>query len=214
MLSVRVVGGDKRRRSRGHCHYYFSPKDTSLRSATKEFEGSQSSLPGRSFLTSLYLTTQITEDIPAARRRPPTTTTTIYHHQQQASTHAAFTMTMTNNMNMTTMNPHRHRRSHRRRRPRSSDTTSITNDGGGSSANNANKIIAIGLVVFCFINILDLDILLVNHQGGTGTGRRRSLLSTLYLAGPSTLLPWAHHHLIDVTDRPDPLAKNALFWRE
>ena len=136
---------------------------------------------------------------------------TTYHHELQASTHSAFTMT--NNMNMTTMNPHRHRRSHRRRRPRSSDTTSITNDGGGSSINNANKIIAIGLVVFCFFNILDLDTLLVNHQGGT-RGRRRSLLSTLYLAGPSTLLPWAHHHLVDVTDRPDPLAKNALFWRE
>lgn len=121
-------------------------------------------------------------------------------------------------LTMTTKNPlppprhHRHRRSQRRRRPRSSDTAAA-NDGG--SVNNANKIIVIGLVAFCFINILDLDIL-VNTSGGgrSTTGRRRSLLSTLYLAGPSTLLPWAHHHLVDVTDRPDPTAKNALFWRE
>jgi len=37
-------------------------------------------------------------------------------------------------------------------------------------------------------------------------------LSSLYLSGPSTLLPWAQHHLVDVTARPDPEAETALFW--
>ncbi len=112
---------------------------------------------------------------------------------------------------MTTTNNTNPRHSKRRRRPRSSDTSTANE---GVSATGANKIIVIGLVAFCLINILDLDTL-INHRGGGGApGRRRSLLSTLYLSGPSTLLPWAQHHLVDVTDRPDPVSETALFWRE
>ena len=112
------------------------------------------------------------------------------------------------------MDPHRHRRSKRRRRPRSSlDTTGASNDDVSPSVTNANKIIVIGLVAFCFINVLDLDSLVNRTSGATGGGQRRSLLSTLYLAGSSTLLPWAQHHMVDVTERPD-VSETALFWRE
>ena len=62
------------------------------------------------------------------------------------------------------------------------------------------------------MNVLDVDIR-IGHSN-SNNGGRRSLLSTLYLAGPSTLLPWAQHHLVDVMDKPDVKAETALFWRE
>ena len=82
---------------------------------------------------------------------------------------------------------------------------------GGSSARKKNRNTVIGLVLaLCLLNIIEVDVV-VDKNGGGG---RRSLLSTLYLAGPSTLLPWAQHHLVDVQERPDPVAETALFWRE
>jgi len=82
---------------------------------------------------------------------------------------------------------------------------------GGSSARKKNRNTFIGLVLaLCLLNIIEVDVV-VDKNGGGG---RRSLLSTLYLAGPSTLLPWAQHHLVDVQERPDPVAETALFWRE
>jgi hypothetical protein len=81
----------------------------------------------------------------------------------------------------------------------------------GNVAKKNNRTIIGGLVMaLCLLNIIEVDII-VDDAGGIG---RRSLLSTLYLAGPSTLLPWAQHHLVDVMDRPDPVAETALFWRE
>ena len=62
------------------------------------------------------------------------------------------------------------------------------------------------------MNVLDVDIR-IGHSN-SNNGGRRSLLSTLYLAGPSTLLPWAQHHLVDVMDKPDVKAETALFWRK
>ena len=82
---------------------------------------------------------------------------------------------------------------------------------GGSSVRTKNRNTVIGLVLaLCLLNIIEVDVV-VDKNGGGG---RRSLLSTLYLAGPSTLLPWAQHHLVDVQERPDPVAETALFWRE
>jgi hypothetical protein len=82
---------------------------------------------------------------------------------------------------------------------------------GGGSARKKNRNTVIGLVLaLCLLNIIEVDVV-VDKNGGGG---RRSLLSTLYLAGPSTLLPWAQHHLVDVQERPDPVAETALFWRE
>ena len=62
------------------------------------------------------------------------------------------------------------------------------------------------------MNVLDVDIR-IGHSN-SNNGGRRSLLSTLYLAGPSTLLPWGQHHLVDVMDKPDVEAETALFWRK
>lgn len=123
-------------------------------------------------------------------------------------------------MTMMSPNPHRqHRRSRRRQKKPISSTESMTPNNGNNNNNNNNKIIVIGLVAFCLINILDVDNMLLNRissgpPGSSSTGRRRSLLSTLYLAGSSTLLPWAQHHMVDVTDRPDPVSETALFWRK
>lgn len=90
-------------------------------------------------------------------------------------------------------------------------TTDTIRTAGGSSARKKNRNTVIGLVLaLCLLNIIEVDVV-VNKNGGGG---RRSLLSTLYLAGPSTLLPWAQHHLVDVQERPDPVAETALFWRE
>lgn len=87
-----------------------------------------------------------------------------------------------------------------------------TRTAGGSKAREKNRNVIVGLVVaLCLLNIIEVDIVVDNAGGGTGGGRR-SLLSTLYLAGPSTLLPWAQHHLVDVQERPDPVAETALFW--
>ena len=43
-------------------------------------------------------------------------------------------------------------------------------------------------------------------------GDRRSLLSTMYLSAHSTLMPWAHHNLVDITHTPNTDLETALFW--
>ena len=94
----------------------------------------------------------------------------------------------------------------RRRRPSSSSS---------SSDNNKNKGILIAIIFgLCLVNILDVDIGIHFSRHGSSRGGRRSLLSSLYLSGPSTLLPWAEHHLVGVMDRPDVKAETALFWRK
>jgi len=98
----------------------------------------------------------------------------------------------------------------RRRRRASNDTMSSS-----SNDNNSQKTILIAIILgLCLINILDVDISIGRHtNSSSGGGGRRSLLSSLYLSGPSTLLPWAQHHLVDVTDRPTE-TETALFWRK
>ncbi|KAL7541099.1 hypothetical protein ACHAXR_010620 [Thalassiosira sp. AJA248-18] len=89
--------------------------------------------------------------------------------------------------------------------------THASNSTATAAANKDSKKRLAGAVILalCLLNILDGDMFV--RQSNT-TGGRRSLLSSLYLAGPSTLLPWAQHHLMDVTERPDPEAETALFW--
>lgn len=64
------------------------------------------------------------------------------------------------------------------------------------------------ILALCVVNVFEVDVRVARKDGGG----RRSLLSTLYLAGPSTLMPWAQHHAVGVEDRPDPEAETALFW--
>jgi hypothetical protein len=94
------------------------------------------------------------------------------------------------------------------------DVTDVSGSVATVGAKKSNRTLIAGLVMaLCILNIIEVDIVVDRPGGGAGVGRR-SLLSTLYLAGPSTLLPWAQHHLVDVMERPDPVAETALFWRE
>ena len=94
------------------------------------------------------------------------------------------------------------------------DVTDVSGSVGNVGAKKSNRTLIAGLVMaLCILNMIEVDIVVDGPGGGAGVGRR-SLLSTLYLAGPSTLLPWAQHHLVDVMERPDPVAETALFWRE
>ncbi|KAL7544857.1 hypothetical protein ACHAWF_008219 [Thalassiosira exigua] len=130
------------------------------------------------------------------------------------------------------MNPHR--RTKKRRRPSSRSAGGSRDDGGrdrsrapqgddGSRASSGSGHRGggggrrggggcVGALIFalCVFNVFDVDVRV--QTGKDGSTGRRSLLSNLYLAGPSTLLPWAQHHLADVTDRPDPESETALFW--
>ena len=82
------------------------------------------------------------------------------------------------------------------------------------ASNDNQKTILIAIILgLCLINILDVDISIGRNTNSSSGGGRRSLLSSLYLSGPSTLLPWAQHHLVDVTDRPTE-TETALFWRK
>lgn len=92
--------------------------------------------------------------------------------------------------------------------------THASNSTAAAAANKKDskkRLAGAVILALCLLNILDGDMFV--RQSNT-TGGRRSLLSSLYLAGPSTLLPWAQHHLVDVTERPDPEAETALFWRK
>lgn len=81
-----------------------------------------------------------------------------------------------------------------------------------AAANKNRGLIGAMILALCIVNVFEVDFRAVKKDGTRGG--RRSLLSSLYLAGPSTLMPWAQHHVVDVTDRPDPEAETALFWRE
>lgn len=69
-----------------------------------------------------------------------------------------------------------------------------------------SRLVAAVIVGFCVLSVVDNFRTLEPYSG------RRSLLSNAYLAAQSTLLPWAHYYLVDVTDRPNPEAETALFW--
>lgn len=73
------------------------------------------------------------------------------------------------------------------------------------------RLAAAAVVGLCVYGVIDFESGAPSNHLRAG---RRSLLSTLYLSGPSTLLPWAEHHLVDVTEAPDVDAETALFWRE
>ena len=99
---------------------------------------------------------------------------------------------------------------------------SYNGDGSRSSRQNSQPgqggqqphkgLVGFAILALCLFNILDVDIRL-GDSASDGDGGRRSLLSNLYLSGPSTLLPWAEKHVVDL-DRPDPEKETALFWRE
>ena len=78
---------------------------------------------------------------------------------------------------------------------------------GGAS----EKARLFGAVIFglCALSVIDSFRTLEPYSSSSG---RRSLLSNAYLAAQSTLLPWAHHYLVDVTDKPNPDGETALFW--
>lgn len=100
---------------------------------------------------------------------------------------------------------------------------SYKGDGSRSSRQNSQPgqggqqphkgLVGFAILALCLFNILDVDIRL-GDSASDGDDGRRSLLSNLYLSGPSTLMPWAEHHVVDVMDRPDPEKETALFWRE
>jgi len=68
------------------------------------------------------------------------------------------------------------------------------------------RVFAAVILGFCVLSFIDTFHTLEPYSG------RRSLLSSAYLATTSTLLPWAHHYLADVSDAPDPDGETALFW--
>lgn len=107
----------------------------------------------------------------------------------------------------------------------SSRSTRTSSTGSGSaSARSRDRPAAAGagerhrgivgamVVALCVFNVLDVNVGFGDTSETRARGGRRSLLSSLYLAGASTLMPWAEHHLVDVTDRPDPSKETALFW--
>ena len=70
------------------------------------------------------------------------------------------------------------------------------------------SILAAALIGLCVFTLLDLE----SHLPSSGNGRR-SLLSNLYLqATHNTLMPWAHHQLVDITDSPKSTDATAMFW--
>ena len=86
-------------------------------------------------------------------------------------------------------------------------TTTATDNGEPRRPTKTLRICGSIIIGFCAITILDDSFLF-----STGSGRR-SLLSELYLSAThSTLMPWAYHHLVDVTEKPNFEEETALFW--
>ena len=73
-------------------------------------------------------------------------------------------------------------------------------------AGERGRVFAAVILGFCVLSFIDTFHTLEPYSG------RRSLLSSAYLATTSTLLPWAHHYLVDVSDKPNPDGETALFW--
>merc|ERR1719491_254386 len=94
--------------------------------------------------------------------------------------------------------------SSKRSRTKSPSSLSVGTDSSKKS------LVAAVVINFALVNIfLDLPFGSSNYSPAEG---RRSLLSTLYLSGSSTLLPWAEHYFVDSTTPPDPKDETALFW--
>eukprot|EP01082_Thalassiosira_pseudonana_P004792 g4565.t1 g4565 contig15:1299971-1302522(+) len=106
-------------------------------------------------------------------------------------------------------------RDSRRRRRSSTASTSSAMSVSMPSLNVTHKRVAVAVILsFCIVSIIDLHKLLsstADYNGSRSEGRR-SLLTSLYLEAHSTLLPWAHHHLVDVLETPDFEKETALFW--
>ena len=85
---------------------------------------------------------------------------------------------------------------------RSVASASTYDTARSTSANGGDVKKLLGALVFSFalVNLFDVGSFLSTNGPAEG---RRSLLSTLYLAGSSTLMPWAEHYVADVTDRPN-----------
>ena len=94
----------------------------------------------------------------------------------------------------------------------SSASTYGTARNKAANGGDAKKLLGALVFAFALVNLFDVGSFLSSKEGPAEG--RRSLLSTLYLAGSSTLMPWAEHNLADVTDRPDPEKETALFWRK
>lgn len=75
-------------------------------------------------------------------------------------------------------------------------------------AGKRGRVFAAVILGFCVLSFIDTFHTLEPYSGD----RHRSLLSSAYLATTSTLLPWAHHYLVDVNDAPNPDVETALFW--
>lgn len=92
-------------------------------------------------------------------------------------------------------------------------TITVPNPASRSSAAHAHlskNATAALVLAFCLASVVQFShILSPVHERDR---QRRSLLSSLYLSAHSTLMPWAHHHLVDVTEAPDPSRETALFW--
>mmetsp|Transcript_27594 Transcript_27594/g.49726 ORF Transcript_27594/g.49726 Transcript_27594/m.49726 type:complete len:371 (+) Transcript_27594:181-1293(+) len=52
----------------------------------------------------------------------------------------------------------------------------------------------------------------LNLHPTSSYGGRRALSALDPYRDSSTLLPWAQHHLVDVSEKPDPSKETALFW--
>lgn len=85
-------------------------------------------------------------------------------------------------------------------------TRNQTTESRRQVAGERSRVFAAVILGFCALSVIDTFRTLEPYSG------RRSLLSSAYLATTSTLLPWAHHYLVDVSDKPNPDAETALFW--
>jgi hypothetical protein len=109
-----------------------------------------------------------------------------------------------------------HRHTSSRRRPPSDlpKTISIAPHHHSSSRSSSlpTKSSAL-LLLFSLVTLYQFTTLLHNPSSSSNSSRR-SLLSTMYLSSSdhSTLLPWAHHNIVDVSTTPDPTVETALFW--
>ena len=88
-------------------------------------------------------------------------------------------------------------------------TTTMANNDNRRRPGRLQKICGTAIIALCVATLLDLDTLLPSPSGDG----RRSLLSELYLSAThSTLLPWAHHQIVDVSRSTADEDATALFW--
>jgi len=66
-------------------------------------------------------------------------------------------------------------------------------------------ILSVGLVIAA-------SMIFSQHRSSSLPERRRSLSVLDPYVGSNALPSWAQHHLVDVTEKPNPSAETALFW--